>query len=244
MRSDRSLLDEQIAYYRARAAEYDQWFLRQGRYDRGPEQRARWFRELATVELALQSFAPLVDVLELACGTGLWTRQLAKISRRVRAVDASPEAIAINRKRVNARHVSYRVADLFAWAPAARFDFVFFAFWLSHVPPERFDRFWHRLGTCLRRHGRVVFVDSLREPSSTAIDHHLPDHSSVLQRRLNDGREFEIVKVFYDPLALERRLAAAGWSGAVRSTPSYFLYGAMERMPRSAIAVDTVEPRR
>ena len=36
------LLDEQIAYYRARAAEYDQWWLRQGRYDQGPELAARW----------------------------------------------------------------------------------------------------------------------------------------------------------------------------------------------------------
>jgi len=28
-------LKEQLEYYRARAAEYDQWWLRQGRYDRG-----------------------------------------------------------------------------------------------------------------------------------------------------------------------------------------------------------------
>ncbi len=26
---------EQIAYYQARAGEYDEWFFRQGRYDRG-----------------------------------------------------------------------------------------------------------------------------------------------------------------------------------------------------------------
>ena len=37
----RHLLDEQIAYYRARAQEYDEWFLRQGCYDRGPEQVAK-----------------------------------------------------------------------------------------------------------------------------------------------------------------------------------------------------------
>lgn len=34
-----SLLHHQIAYYRARATEYDEWFYRQGRYDRGPEVR-------------------------------------------------------------------------------------------------------------------------------------------------------------------------------------------------------------
>ena len=31
------ILLDQIAYYRARAGEYDQWWFRAGRYDRGPE---------------------------------------------------------------------------------------------------------------------------------------------------------------------------------------------------------------
>lgn len=33
--TDDSILREQIDYYRSRAAEYDEWFLRTGRYDRG-----------------------------------------------------------------------------------------------------------------------------------------------------------------------------------------------------------------
>ena len=35
-------LREQIAYYRARADEYDEWFLRRGRYDHGDAENARW----------------------------------------------------------------------------------------------------------------------------------------------------------------------------------------------------------
>ncbi len=30
-----TILEEQKAYYRERAAEYDEWFYRQGRYDHG-----------------------------------------------------------------------------------------------------------------------------------------------------------------------------------------------------------------
>ena len=37
------VLASQRAYYRARASEYDAWFLRQGRYDRGEAHRAQWF---------------------------------------------------------------------------------------------------------------------------------------------------------------------------------------------------------
>ncbi len=43
---DGELLEGQLAYYRARADEYDNWFLRRGRYDRGPKWNRRWFSEL------------------------------------------------------------------------------------------------------------------------------------------------------------------------------------------------------
>ena len=43
----KKILDEQLTYYRARAPEYDEWFMRTGRYDRGPEHSAEWFSEVA-----------------------------------------------------------------------------------------------------------------------------------------------------------------------------------------------------
>jgi demethylmenaquinone methyltransferase/2-methoxy-6-polyprenyl-1,4-benzoquinol methylase len=63
------VLQQQVDYYRARAGEYDEWFLRQGRYDRGAELNAHWFGEVATVVAALDAFGPRGDVLEFACGT-------------------------------------------------------------------------------------------------------------------------------------------------------------------------------
>ena len=44
------LLEQQKAYYSARAGEYDQWFLRRGRYDHGPELNAQWFAEVDQVD--------------------------------------------------------------------------------------------------------------------------------------------------------------------------------------------------
>ena len=126
---DEQLLTDQVSYYRARAGEYDEWFLRQGRYDRGPQHRAAWFGEIAIVEAALAETVHGDEVLELACGTGLWTRHLAANNQRVVAVDASPEVIAINRDRLRAANVEYIVADLFAWTPVQTFDAVFFSFW-------------------------------------------------------------------------------------------------------------------
>lgn len=224
----RDVLRQQLEYYRARAGEYDEWFLRRGRYDRGPELNARWFAEVETVRSALAEFDPAGDVLELACGTGLWTERLVARARRVTAVDAAPEVLALNRARLlGATRVSYVEADLFSWAPPqSAFDVVFFGFWLSHVPPDRFAAFWSLVRGALRPRGRFFLVDSRREPTSTALDHRLPDAGRTTHaRRLNDGREFEIVKVFHEPDSLRERLSALGWSADIRQTATYFLHG-------------------
>src|SRR5512146_924310 len=110
-------LREQIAYYQARAGEYDEWFLRQGRYDHGPEMNARWFAEVEQVARALEAFAPTGDVLELASGTGLWTQRLVATARTLTAVDSSPEVHAVNRERLGGAAVRYEEADLFRWQP-------------------------------------------------------------------------------------------------------------------------------
>jgi SAM-dependent methyltransferase len=221
-----SLLRQQMEYYRARAPEYDQWFLRQGRYDRGPQANADWFAEIAVVRAALDRFQPAGDVLELACGTGLWTQQLVGAARRITAVDSSPESLELNRAQLNSPTVRYLQADLFAWHPEEQFDAVFFGFWLSHVPAEKFEAFWRMVAASLKPGGRMFFVDSKYEPTSTAQDHRLgdPDEGTVL-RRLNDGREFRIVKNFYRAEALAGRLQTLGWTTDLHETPRYFLYG-------------------
>jgi 2-polyprenyl-3-methyl-5-hydroxy-6-metoxy-1,4-benzoquinol methylase len=222
-----AVLREQLEYYQARAGEYDEWFLRQGRYDHGPEHRVGWFREVALLEAALHQELQSGEVLELACGTGLWTQHLVRQHSRVVAIDASPEAIAINRRRVQSSVVEYIVTDLFTWQPETRFDAVFFSFWLSHVPRNEFEKFWAKVGASLKPKGRVFFIDSLLEQASTARDHAPLDQSGLAERRLNDGREYRIVKIFYEPASLERQLSSLGWHGWIRSSGQFFLYGSL-----------------
>jgi demethylmenaquinone methyltransferase/2-methoxy-6-polyprenyl-1,4-benzoquinol methylase len=48
-------------------------------------------------------------------------------------------------------------------------------------------------------------------------------------RKLNDGREFRIVKVFYEPAALAAKLGPLGWRASLAQTPRYFVYGELTR---------------
>ena len=116
-----ALVAEQVAYYRAHAPDYDNDIagLHPG-----------WSQ--AIDELPITG-----DVLELACGSGRWTRLLAARARSVTAVDAAPEMLAIARQRVGNLPVEFIEADVFAWEPPRRYDTVLFAFWLTHVPPTR-----------------------------------------------------------------------------------------------------------
>jgi SAM-dependent methyltransferase len=231
--TDETVLTQQLDYYRARALEYDKWWMREGRFDRGPEANTRWFAETTELERVLERFDPRGDVLELACGTGLWTRHLVAYADTLTAVDAAPEVLAVNRARVGDANVRYVQADLFDWSPEERYDACVFGFWLSHVPVDRFAAFWEMVAGCLKPGGRVLFIDSAPTENSTAADHVLPSgDQDTMTRRLDDGREFQIVKRFYDPPALEQALGELGWTVSVGATPEFFIYGTADPGPR------------
>jgi 2-polyprenyl-3-methyl-5-hydroxy-6-metoxy-1,4-benzoquinol methylase len=117
-------------------------------------------------------------------------------------VDASPEVIALNRQRVNSANVDYIIADLFDWIPPQQFDFIFFGFWLSHVPKEKFAAFWQTVAKALKPNGKVFFVDSLLTQNSTAKDHSKLHERGYSERKLNDGRTYRVVKIFHQPIEL------------------------------------------
>ncbi len=219
------LLAEQIAYYRARASEYDEWWERRGRFDRGAQANARWFAETEELREALERFDLAGSVLELACGTGIWTERLAGHAARLTAVDSSPEVIAINRARVGGRGVDYVTADLFEWEPEELYDACFFGFWLSHVPYELFAEFWAKIARALAPAGRVFFVDSARSALVQGAVRLPAGGGETQRRRLSDGREYTIVKHWFEPAALSERLRDVGWEIEVHATPTFFVYG-------------------
>ncbi len=174
---------------------------------------------------ALSALGQVESALELACGTGIWTQELCRIATQVTAIDASEEMIAINRAKVAAAKVTYQQADLFAWQPDRQYDLVFFGFWLSHVPADRLDQFLSAVGAAVKPGGYIFIIDSRLEPTSTAADNPLRDDEHIIRtRKLNDGREFKVVKVFYEPADLRAHLKRAGFSADVQTTDHYFIY--------------------
>lgn len=222
----RKILEQQIGYYRVRAPEYDEWFLRQGRYDIGTEWNKKWFAEVEELQQQLKKFHPEGDVLELAGGTGWWTEQLACYAESITAVDASPEVLEINRRRVKSQKVHYKKADIFTYLPDKKYDTVFFSFWLSHVPPSLFTDFWNLVSLAIKPQGRVFFIDSFQSERKLIAGKKRRKEDEWLDRRsVKAGDTFQIVKVFYEPRKLQKKLELLGWNISVKTTKHFFLYG-------------------
>lgn len=210
-----ALLAEQLTYYRALAPEYGQAAI--------PGQPlGELLRGRDALIAAIDALRPSGNVLELACGPGTWSHHLLRHADTLTAVDGATEMLKLASERVSDERVRFVQADLFRWEPDQRYDVVFFGFWLSHVPLERFDAFWALVDRCLKPGGRVAFADDgFREPDELLEG----ERSSVIARRLIDGTQFRAVKVPHTPRDLEERLRGLGWDISVRYVGGPFFWG-------------------
>ena len=206
----RELLDEQIAYYRTRAAEYDATSTPEGDPFASAADRIR---------MALRRAEPRGRVLELAAGTGQWTGLLAETAGELTALDSSPEMLSLNRER-NGEVARYVVADAFELSPSPSFDVVFFGFFLSHVPPSRFEAFWSGVAGQLAPGGRVLFVDEARH--FLWREDWIDEKAGIVRRTLEDGSPHRTVKVLWKPDDLEARLFELGWDASVTAEGPFY----------------------
>jgi demethylmenaquinone methyltransferase/2-methoxy-6-polyprenyl-1,4-benzoquinol methylase len=219
-----------VAYYAARAPEYDDWYQRRGRYSRGAARDLAWHMELdaATTWLDAQPFAGAI--VEIAAGTGWWSPLLAG-KGELSLYDANEAPLDRARERLVAHRLRAHIHVRDAWAePDRQVDGVFCGFWLSHVPEARLDAFLSLVGRWLRPGGRFAFIDSLPDPESGPTDVGPGATDGVQERRLSDGRRFQVVKVFRTPDAYADALRAAGFvAPAVTTTGRFFALGTAVR---------------
>jgi len=221
---DEAMLSEQVEYYRHRAGEYDDFWSRTGQYVLPADLREDWRADASEAVSAVLEWAPAGGVLELACGTGLWTQHLAKRALFVKAIDAAPEMLAISRKRLDddqssrgtRRRVTYVEADVFStWQPERHsYDGIFFGYWHSHIPDDRLEEFWDKLAIAIRPAGSVMLVDSSPYPKGMVGD----SQARYERRTLSDGRQYGIVKRYWDPADLIQRMSSFGWDTHARTT--------------------------
>jgi ubiquinone/menaquinone biosynthesis C-methylase UbiE len=217
---NRDILNEQIAYYRARASEYDQTVLGSS-LDPAGGRRDQFPGGLAEARDLLSQQGPFHNALELACGTGIWTEVLTTIADNITVIDAAPEMLAIVRQKLGDDRITYRQADLLSWQPDEQHDLVFFAFWLSHVPPEALDSMLANAARALAPGGRLIIIDQY---APTPADSRIARGEIYAERPLLDGRIFTIVKVFYTLDYLRDKLSQLGLQADAQELGASFFF--------------------
>jgi len=168
------------AYYAARASYYD-W-----QYEIG-EFKEEWSRIRDFLKQVLVGHR----ILEVACGTGYWTKEVGEVAESVMATDAVEGPLAIARERLaGMENVSVRKCDAYdlsslPWGFSAGFHFQ----WISHVPKSRLREFHSGFQGRLTPGALIVFGDNCMEGDREDDE---GNHYHI--RELRDGSSHAVIK--------------------------------------------------
>jgi len=186
------MIDENlISYYKARANEYEQIYYRDI-----PLRRKE-------IDVEVERLRKLVDgkeVLEIACGTGYWTKIISESASSIIATDISKEMINEARKKSYVTKPSFVCADLYH-LPLEKltFDIVILGFWFSHHPRQHYSKLCDLLCYSLKSEGLIWMIDNNPPAEGANVESVKTDeHGNNFKRRyLENGREFIILKNYF-----------------------------------------------
>ena len=168
-----------------------------------------------------------LEVLDLACGDGFYTRQLATAgAKRVTGVDVSAEMIALARaaEAEQPLGIDYLCADVAQMEPRDPVDVVTAAYLLHYAPTvAALEAMCTRIATQLRPGGRFVAInENPEEPGDRRVAYSPYGFDKVLQGSRNDGSAIEYAMVsgrsmlrfkvwYYSRATYEQALHRAGF---------------------------------
>jgi len=187
-------------YYALHAADYEKV------YDK-PERQG----DLAALRQKLPELLRGHKVLEIACGTGYWTRVIGATAASVHATDFNEETLALARARQTSGNVTFAQADAFDLPEAVgQYTVVFAGFWWSHVKREEQERFLAQLRAKLGKDVLLVLLDNVYvDGSSTVIARTDQEGNTYQFRLLASGERMEVIKNFPTDSFLRKKLATA-----------------------------------
>ncbi|HZA37564.1 MAG TPA: class I SAM-dependent methyltransferase [Candidatus Baltobacteraceae bacterium] len=175
-----------------------------------PAGKLRWARR---VKMLSGHLKPEMTVLELGCGTGYFTRELARSGADIVAIDVSPELLEIARTNCSAPNVRFEIQNAYALTYSnATFDSVVGSSVLHHLEIEEAVREIYRV---LKPGGTIHFTEPNMLNPQIAIQKNVP----WIKRRLGDSPD----ETAFFRWSLRRLLEQTGY-GDVQIDPFDFLH--------------------
>jgi len=154
-----------------------------------------------------------MTVLELGCGTGYFTQELARSGADVVAIDVSPELLEVARSNCSAPNVRYQIENAYALSyPEAVFDSVVGSSVLHHLEIAAALRNIYRV---LKPGGTIYFTEPNMLNPQIAIQKNVP----LIKQKLGDSPD----ETAFFRWPLRRLLEQTGYRD-VRIDPFDFLH--------------------
>ncbi len=177
------------SYYNERALQYDKLYL-------NPEEQ----NDLVKATEIIQAIFRQKTVLEIACGTGYWTKRIAKSAKRVYATDINAAMLEIAREKRPGKNINYAVADMYNFSPEEKYESLFAGFVWNHILVQEVGKFMASIKRLSQAGGEIVFIDchyreevnqEKREVAKT------DEYGNTYQlRTLENGTEYLVLKNF------------------------------------------------
>jgi len=183
-------MSDLVEYYRERAEEYDEIYEW-----RDPHRQ----EEQLLLREAIKESLEGRRVLEVACGTGYWTRILSQTAESIMATDLGQEVMELAKEKKYACPVTFRKEDAYNLSFSnGSYDGGFSFSWFSHIPRKRVDSFLKGFHRVLKAGSRVFMADNAYIPGVGGKLIKLASSEDTYKKRtLKDGREFTIIKNYY-----------------------------------------------
>lgn len=175
-----------------------------------PAGRIRWARR---VKMLTSHLHQEQNVLELGCGTGYFTRELAVTGARITAIDISSELLEVAQQKCSSGNVQFEVRNAYAMTfPDETFDSVVGSSVLHHLEIEAALKEIQRV---LKPGGSIHFTEPNMMNPQITVQKNVP----AIKQRLGDSPD----ETAFFRWRLGRRLESAGFR-AVRIEPFDFLH--------------------
>lgn len=174
------------AYYDARLAEYEEVYGK-------PERQ----HDLLRLRQLILGDVENAHLLEIACGTGYWTKIASCSAADITATDISGNALVFARRKTYGCPLTFLQADAYDMVGFHHFSATMNMFWWSHVPIARLQHFLQAASQTALAGGRLICADNRYvEGSSTKIARTDADGNTYQLRKLKNGLEHLVLKNF------------------------------------------------
>jgi 2-polyprenyl-3-methyl-5-hydroxy-6-metoxy-1,4-benzoquinol methylase len=163
------------------------------------------------------------DILEIGCGTGLFTSELIKSKNNITAIDISPELISLAKKRLTAPNVTLLIENAYKTSfDNEKFDFIVGSSVLHHLDVNDAIKEIYRL---LKPGGKFIFSEPNMMNPQIAIQKNIP----FIKKMAGDSPD----ETAFTKFGITRKIRKAGFH-EISVYPFDFLHPAI---PKSLLKI-------